>query len=188
MKIHFLYTVLFTLLLSNSGFSQEYLFQTVPFSSGTLDAIYTNAGKKVFCKIHFDNYGERYSADLKHSKEDADPFKSIIKKDGYVYYIMHKKNQVLKVPDKENVFLYDTSHFQRIEDTLFVNYPSVLYDGKERGVKLVYYNNMLLYLRDDKRDVEYKVLNVKENGDFPEYVFFLPRDSQVTEMNYNFSK
>lgn len=188
MKLHFLYILLVVLLLSKSGFSQENLFQTAPFTSGTLDAIYTKDGNCVFCKIHFDNYGARYSLDMKHSQEDAVAFESIIKKEGFVYYIMHKKKRVLKVPDKTHVLGYDTSHFQRINDTLVAGYKSVMYDSQEFGTTLIYYDDLLLYLRDEKKDIEYKVLNVSESEDFPEYMFFLPRDFQITEMNYNFSK
>jgi hypothetical protein len=187
MRLLSIYTVFAFLLLCQNGFSQENLFQSTPFRIGTIDATYKKGNKLEFCKIYFDNYGERYSVDIKLSKDDSDPYKSIIKKDGFVYYIMHKKKQVLKVPDKKGLINYDTTNFQRTKDTLFVNYPSVLYQDEEEGIELIYYDKLLLYLSDKKKGIKYEVTKVYENEEFPGYVFFLPKNFQITEMNYNFS-
>ena len=189
MKLIHLFSVLLGLFLTLSGlYGQEECFYSAPFSSGVMDAEYTTGSSKVFCEIHFDNYGERYSVDLKHKKEDPKVFKSIIRKEGYLYYILHDKKQVLKIPVKERSMPFDSSLLQLISDTTFIGYNSNYYVNPTDSVEAIYYNDLLLYMHDLKNSLIYEVTSVDEDEMFPEFVFFLPRGFSIREMNYNFSK
>jgi hypothetical protein len=168
--------------------AQELLFNGAPFSSGILETIYTENSSKVYCKIYFDNYGERYSIDLKRNQESENSFQSIIRIDDFWFYIQHSKKEVLKVPVKELVKPYDTTKLIFLQDTTFLGYNANYYTGNNDSIVAIYYFDLLLFVNDLYNNINYEVVKVSENESFPEYVFFLPRGFTMTEMNYNFSK
>jgi hypothetical protein len=172
----------------NHASGQEDFFKSAPFSSGIIEAVYSNSGKQSYCEVHFDNYGARYSADLKKSKEDEEIFKSIIRKDGYLFYILHNKKQVVKIPVKERLLPFDTVNLLNIMDTVYKGYNAQYYIDEQDSIQAIYYDNLMLYLNDKYRNMEYRVINITENEAFPEYVFFLPRGFQMTKLNYNFAE